>query len=307
MVTYEKILAYLDASGISHYETMDNAIVISCSSPLLNKGGVYDCFAKIEETNPYKQEAKIFIGIWGSKFKKEKTQALKGFAKLANEAHYFGSDDRNFSIIEYEDYARPCSEAWYWNDEDITPEMVSQLVLMWANLLEDFEMGYMRFPLTAAQYDHPEVDDSNEAVLAHVHEYLYKEPPKSSNNYNRTATAQRTNDDDDDADDDGCFITTAVCSSLAKGDNCCELNMFRNFRDSWLKKQSDGESLIKEYYQIAPKIVKNIEKQTNAKKIYAGIWENYLMECLRLLKEEKYIKCKRLYIVMVQNLKRQYL
>ena len=86
MVTYEKMLAYLDASDISYYETIDNAIVISCSSSLLNKGGVYDCFAKIEKSNPYKREPEIIIGIWGSKFKKEKTQPLKGFAKLANES-----------------------------------------------------------------------------------------------------------------------------------------------------------------------------------------------------------------------------
>ena len=302
MVTYEEILTYLDESDISHYETMDNAIVLACSSPLLNKAGVYDCFAKIEKTNPYKREPEIIVTIWGSKFKKEKSQALKGFAKLANEAHYFGSNDKNFSIIEYENYARPCSEARYWNDEDVTPEIVSKLVLMWANLLEDFEMGYMRLPLTVAQHDHPEVDDSNEAVLAHANEYLYREPTKSTNNY---TTEQRV--DEEDEDDDDCFITTAVCNSLDKGDSCLELNAFRNFRDVWLKKQKDGLSLIWEYYQIAPQIVKIINQQTDSKKIYTEIWVNYLAECLKLLHNKNYNECKNMYIRMVNDLKKKYL
>lgn len=36
---------------------------------------------------------------------------------------------------------------------------------------------------------------------------------------------------------DGCFITTAVCDSFNKLDDCYELTMFRDFRDNWLKKQ----------------------------------------------------------------------
>ena len=111
----------------------------------------------------------------------------------------------------------------------------------------------------------------------------------------------------EDTDDDDCFITTAVCDSLAKGDNCFELNAFRYFRDFWLKKQSDGMSLIREYYQIAPQIVKNINKQTDSKKVYNDIWENYLVECLKLLQKKKYNECKNVYISMVQDLKNKYL
>jgi len=35
----------------------------------------------------------------------------------------------------------------------------------------------------------------------------------------------------------GCFITTATLTSLGKDDNCIELTIFREFRDTYLKKQ----------------------------------------------------------------------
>ena len=61
----------------------------------------------------------------------------------------------------------------------------------------------------------------------------------------------------------GCFITTATCSALNKGDNCCELDTFQSFRDNWLLKQNSGENLVQEYYQIAPKIVRKIDMFPN--------------------------------------------
>jgi hypothetical protein len=61
-----------------------------------------------------------------------------------------------------------------------------------------------------------------------------------------------------------CFLTTATCRALGKGDDCEELLAFKAFRDEWLILQEDGESLIKQYYQIAPDIVENIERMPNA-------------------------------------------
>ena len=58
----------------------------------------------------------------------------------------------------------------------------------------------------------------------------------------------------------GCFITSAVCDSFGKPDDCYELTTFRNFRDNWLSTQPDGKNLIAQYYEIAPKIVAEIDK-----------------------------------------------
>ncbi|GHU54664.1 hypothetical protein FACS1894132_09650 [Clostridia bacterium] len=59
----------------------------------------------------------------------------------------------------------------------------------------------------------------------------------------------------------GCYITTAVCTSLEKPDDCYELTLLRNFRDTFLKNQPDGETLIKPYYEDAPRIVDKINKK----------------------------------------------
>ena len=101
----------------------------------------------------------------------------------------------------------------------------------------------------------------------------------------------------------GCYITTAVCESLHKPDDCYELNAFRSFRDNWLKKQVDGESLIADYYEIAPLIVTKINNLPNATQIYKFIWQKYLNPCLKLIENGDNQTCKNLYVKMVKILK----
>lgn len=105
----------------------------------------------------------------------------------------------------------------------------------------------------------------------------------------------------------GCFITTAVCDSFGKADDCYELTMFRSFRDNWLLNQTDGKDLIDEYYRIAPRIVDKIEKLSDSKKIYLNIWEQYLKPCLSYIEKKDYLMCTEKYVEMVQDLKNKYL
>ena len=108
-------------------------------------------------------------------------------------------------------------------------------------------------------------------------------------------------------DDSGsCFITTATCGSLGKPDDCYELKSFRSFRDNWLKFQPDGVELISEYYRIAPKIVERINKQESCLSLYKEIWNNYLEPCLKYIEKNELLKCKMLYIKMVEELKGKY-
>lgn len=104
-----------------------------------------------------------------------------------------------------------------------------------------------------------------------------------------------------------CFITTAVCTSFGKPDDCYELETFRWFRDNWLINCSDGNALIKEYYVIAPKIVDRINNRPNRHAIYEEIWNNYLRICLRLIENKEYVKCRKIYQQMVLALKEEYL
>ena len=106
---------------------------------------------------------------------------------------------------------------------------------------------------------------------------------------------------------DGCFITTAVCGSFGKADDCYELTTFRKFRDGWLMNQSDGKSLIAEYYSIAPRIVDKINRLTESAQIYQSLWQKYLEPCLKFIQNGDNRSCKNKYVEMIHDLKRQYL
>lgn len=108
------------------------------------------------------------------------------------------------------------------------------------------------------------------------------------------------------AGESSCFITSAVCRTFNKLDDCYELTAFRSFRDSWLAKQPDGQALIQEYYKVAPAIVECIDQKENCKDIYQSIWNTYLMPCLLYIETQQFNECKNTYVTMVNALKQKY-
>ena len=103
-----------------------------------------------------------------------------------------------------------------------------------------------------------------------------------------------------------CYITTAVCQARNRGDDCYELSLLRDYRDSYLMGTGEGEALVQEYYNVAPTIVKHIDKREDSRDIYEGIWERYLKECIRLIEEGKRDDCREVYARMVTDLKDSY-
>ena len=106
---------------------------------------------------------------------------------------------------------------------------------------------------------------------------------------------------------ESCFVTTAVCESFGKPDDCYELTMFRKFRDAWLINQPDGKNLIAEYYSIAPVIVDKINRLADSAQIYRNIWQKYLEPCLDFIKIGDNLSCKNKYVEMIRDLKRKYI
>lgn len=103
-----------------------------------------------------------------------------------------------------------------------------------------------------------------------------------------------------------CFITTAVCLSLGKPDNCDELMTMRGFRDNWLRRQPGGEALVADYYNTAPDIVKQIDKQPDRKAVYQSIYEDYIRPCVENAKAGRFADSERIYVNMVTSLKALY-
>lgn len=103
-----------------------------------------------------------------------------------------------------------------------------------------------------------------------------------------------------------CYVTTAVCRSMNKPEDCYELTLLKKYRDGYLLRTDNGEELVQEYYDIAPTIVKRIDKSGNAEKKYRWIWENYLKPCIAMIENGENEECAKTYIRMVEELKEEF-
>lgn len=103
-----------------------------------------------------------------------------------------------------------------------------------------------------------------------------------------------------------CYVTTAVCQSLQKPQDCRELMLMKQYRDTYLLQRKDGEMLIDAYYDIAPTLVKRIEKGENPELKYRYLWETYLKPCVAMIESGANEECCRLYRQMVEELRSEY-
>ena len=104
-----------------------------------------------------------------------------------------------------------------------------------------------------------------------------------------------------------CYVTTATCTALGLPAECEELKLLKDYRDTVLMKTSDGMELIQQYYDIAPTIVKRIDKLADAKKVYVELYNLYISPCIENIREEKFEQCKEIYCEMVETLKERFI
>ncbi len=103
-----------------------------------------------------------------------------------------------------------------------------------------------------------------------------------------------------------CYVTTAVCDSLGKGRDCYEINLLKNYRDSYLMETEEGSRLVNEYYDIAPTIVNRINKLEESQDIYKNIYDTYINPCIRLIENGDNEGTKELYVTMTRELQSKY-
>lgn len=101
--------------------------------------------------------------------------------------------------------------------------------------------------------------------------------------------------------DEGCFITTACVNYFGLDDNCYQLQTLRKFRDNYLLKSTDSESLVQQYYTVAPKIVRCIENAENKDHIYNSIFNEINNACAAIEKGQ-FGSAKDIYKTIVHQL-----
>lgn len=96
-------------------------------------------------------------------------------------------------------------------------------------------------------------------------------------------------------DDSGCYLSTTCMQVMADSfdDNCIELDLLRNFRDSYVKEHHP--EAIEEYYKIAPKIVSTISSNKNSKKIYREIYSDFILKTIELIQDQQFEKVYNQY------------
>ena len=100
----------------------------------------------------------------------------------------------------------------------------------------------------------------------------------------------------------GCFLTSALVEFLGKEDDCEELTLLRAFRDDYMKSFDKGRALVKEYYEVAPKIVTTINASERREAYYSDIYET-VKSCVDCIKQGKTEETMALYCGMVNKYK----
>jgi hypothetical protein len=113
--------------------------------------------------------------------------------------------------------------------------------------------------------------------------------------------------DPSDNDDESCFLTTACTISKGLPDDCMELTTLRRYRDSFLSATSEGASLVGEYYDMGPRIVKAINSRSNKTAIYDELYQSLVLPSIKLINEERLADARDYYKAYVENLEEIFL
>ncbi len=112
-----------------------------------------------------------------------------------------------------------------------------------------------------------------------------------------------TTNGDTEHTDIKCYLTTACMRHFKENfdDNCYELQVLRWFRDNFVSERNKEY-----YYEMAPIIVKNIEKIDGNNKIYNYIYENVIDASVKAIEKGDYESAYNRYKSSVVALAEQF-
>jgi len=105
----------------------------------------------------------------------------------------------------------------------------------------------------------------------------------------------------------GCFLSTAVCTTLGKSDNCYELAILRQLRDTYMQRTPGRRSEVERYYKIAPRIVNSVEKSDDPTAVWQGLAEDHILPIIAIAQKGDFPMAHRLYRCMVLEMERKWL
>ena len=111
---------------------------------------------------------------------------------------------------------------------------------------------------------------------------------------------------DKSKDKSSCFLTTACVRARGLPDDCEELTVLRRFRDDHLSSLPEGNTLIAEYYSLAPAILAEIARREDGERFFESIFAT-LRACVEAIQRADAATALDLYTAMVRDLQRELL
>jgi hypothetical protein len=98
-----------------------------------------------------------------------------------------------------------------------------------------------------------------------------------------------------------CFLTTACVAARGLPDDCEELTVLRDFRDSYLMQTAERREMVSHYYDVAPAIVLRLQISEDAPAQWERIYQ-LIRSCVRMIKERRFDQALQVYKRMVEQL-----
>jgi hypothetical protein len=103
----------------------------------------------------------------------------------------------------------------------------------------------------------------------------------------------------------GCFISTAVASSMGLPDDCDMLQTLRQFRDEILLGRMELNGLVEQYYSISPTIIERMDKNHQQRSWHQWVCREYIQPAVDDIKRGRYEQALHKYCSMVEHLAQQ--
>jgi hypothetical protein len=103
-----------------------------------------------------------------------------------------------------------------------------------------------------------------------------------------------------------CFLTTTCVQALGKPDDCHELEMWRQMRDDFLRRQPDGMVVIADYYRTAPGVIAAVLASTDPGSVWPRIYAELVEPVVELVDAGRLDAAAELAEARYEVIKRRY-
>lgn len=97
-----------------------------------------------------------------------------------------------------------------------------------------------------------------------------------------------------------CFITTAVCETLALDDDCDYLTVLRAFRDEYMSKTPERRALVTLYYALAPQFVRAIKRRRDSALVFERMLHLFIEPAVHAIAQGDDADAFALYCALVE-------